>query len=371
MQKTVIGSFDSYDEAQRVVEDLKREGFMASDISVVASNVRGTYGTDATEATTPDDTSGAATGAVTGGVIGGAAGLAASLMGLAIPGIGPIIAAGPIVAALTGAGVGAVAGGLIGGLTDLGVSEEDAKYYAESVRRGGALVTLRADETRAERAADIMRDHGAVDIERRVETWRQTGWSGFDPNAQPYSADDLDREHAMYGTREGGSTRTTATGGRGVSDRSLAGAGTMGSTGIGGAAGTGGGYSTGSQMGTTSNNLGAGSMSSTYSGSATPRTSAEWDAYEREFRSDYEQNYAGRGGRYEDFQPAYRHGWESAGRYRGRQWNDVESDIQRDWETRNPNQPWQQFKNAARRGWDRMSDAVERATPGDSDRDGK
>src|SRR4029079_16854420 len=81
-----------------------------------------------------DDASGAATGAVTGGVVGGAAGLAASLMGLAIPGIGPIIAAGPIVAALSGAGVGAVAGGLIGGLTDMGVSNTDAEYYAESVR---------------------------------------------------------------------------------------------------------------------------------------------------------------------------------------------------------------------------------------------
>src|SRR2546423_15464136 len=113
MVKTVIGSFDSYDKAQRVVRDLKDEGFMENDISIVASNVGGRYETtnpkDVAKTRTGHETSGAATGAVTGGVVGGAAGLAASLMGLAIPGIGPIIAAGPIVAALTGAGVGVVA----------------------------------------------------------------------------------------------------------------------------------------------------------------------------------------------------------------------------------------------------------------------
>ena len=114
-------------------------------------------------------------------MLGGAAGLVVGLMGLAIPGIGPIVAAGPIAAALAGAGVGAVAGGLIGGLTGVGVSEDDASYYAESVRRGGALVTVRADDSRADEAASLMRNHGAVDIERRVEQWKQEGWSPRDP----------------------------------------------------------------------------------------------------------------------------------------------------------------------------------------------
>jgi hypothetical protein len=140
---------------------------------------------------------------VTGGVVGGAAGLAASLMGLAIPGIGPIIAAGPIVATLSGAGVGAVAGGLIGGLTDMGVSKSDAEYYAESVRRGGALVTVRADDTRADRAAEIMRDHGAVDIEQRAEQWRERGWSGWNEKAEPYTTADLDRDRDLYGNADG------------------------------------------------------------------------------------------------------------------------------------------------------------------------
>jgi len=229
------------------------DGFRDSDVSVVASNVRGQYasgtgtssGADARAAadtstgvagadTTPgatgtrtstgfitdnavtedgaglvarapdrdravDDASRAGTGAVTGGAVGGAAGLAASLLGLAIPGIGPIIAAGPIVATLTGVGVGAVAGGLIGGLTDMGVSGRDAEHYAEAVRRGGALVTVRADASRAERAAGIMRAHGAIDIERRAGQWRERGWTGFNEKAQPYTSEDVDRDRDLYG----------------------------------------------------------------------------------------------------------------------------------------------------------------------------
>jgi len=266
--KTIVGSFDSFDEAKRVARDLMDEGFRDNDVNVVASNARGDYSATSTgtaagtsavagsSATTgagttsnygrgdyaqtrgvgddtmrtdtgtlgrdrdndrdaADDASGAATGAVTGGVVGGAAGLAASLMGLAIPGIGPIIAAGPIVATLSGAGVGAVAGGLIGGLTDMGVSKTDAEYYAESVRRGGALVTVRADDTRAERAAEIMREHGAVDIERRAEQWRQRGWNGWNDQAQPYTPEDIDRDRDLYGTTD----RTTGIAGGMGGDR--------------------------------------------------------------------------------------------------------------------------------------------------------
>jgi uncharacterized membrane protein len=199
MVKTIVGSFDSFNEAHQVANDLRAAGYLDSDISIVANNAAGEYREDDRTRTTDDrDTSATAKGAVTGAVVGGGAGLAASLAGLAIPGIGPIIAAGPIVATLAGAGTGAVAGGLIGGLVDLGVPENDAQYYAEAVRRGGALVTVRADESRADEVADIMRQHGAVDIEGRVERWRESGWEGFDPQAQPYSTDDIRRDRAMY-----------------------------------------------------------------------------------------------------------------------------------------------------------------------------
>lgn len=200
MVKTIVGSFDSFNEAHQVANDLRSAGFIDSDISIVANNAAGAYRDDPRVTTTDDDTDASATakGAVTGAVVGGGAGLAASLAGLAIPGIGPIIAAGPIVATLAGAGTGAVAGGLIGGLVDLGVPESDAQYYAESVRRGGALVTVRADGSRAEEVSEILRQHGAVDIEGRVERWRENGWERFDQESKPYTVDEIRRDRTMY-----------------------------------------------------------------------------------------------------------------------------------------------------------------------------
>jgi len=314
MTKTVVGSFDSYREAQQVVQDLAHAGIPQADINIVASNLRGEYRNELpttadadAAARATEATSGAAAGAVTGGVIGGVAGLALAFTSLTIPVLGPIIAAGPIVATLAGAGVGLVAGGLIGALTDLGVPEEHAQYYAESVRRGGALVTVRADEARADEVTRIMQRHGAVDINKRAETWRQTGWEGFDESARPYTIDDFERERSV-------STRTT-----------------------------------------------------------TPRTSAEaaaadaalplaFEAYAIQFRSDFDRDYAGAGGRYEDYEPAYRWGYENAGHYPSRDWDSAEPDVRRDWERANPNGEWERFKAAVRRGWDRFTGKVERAT---------
>ncbi|HEY5366795.1 MAG TPA: general stress protein, partial [Casimicrobiaceae bacterium] len=104
MAKTIVGSFDSFNEAQRVARELMDEGFASSDINVVASNIRGEFRND--DRVNVTDTNNAATGAVAGGVLGGAAGLAVSLMGLTVPGLGPVIAAGPLAATLSGAGAG-------------------------------------------------------------------------------------------------------------------------------------------------------------------------------------------------------------------------------------------------------------------------
>lgn len=212
MQKTVVGSFDSINEASSAARGLRDAGILDSDVNVVANNT-----SDAHTATgdmsagnrlsnrtgdmsdrASDAGSGAATGAIAGGALGGAASLAVALMGLAIPGIGPILAAGPIAAALAGAGAGAVAGGLIGGLTNIGVPEEQAGYYAEAVRRGGALVTVRADESRVDEVESVMREFGAYDIEDRVVQWRGAGWSGYDPKAEPYSYEQIEQERSRY-----------------------------------------------------------------------------------------------------------------------------------------------------------------------------
>ena len=179
MSKTVIGLFNNLGEAQNVVKDLVASGIERDDIGFMANEKQAAPSRTDTKREGGDVTSGALAGAGTGAAIGGVAGLALALAPLAIPGIGPIVAAGPIAAALTGAGIGAVAGGLIGGLTRLGVPEEDAHYYAEGVRRGGILVTVAADDEReADAAAEILRRHGAADIEERASEWRKQGWQG-------------------------------------------------------------------------------------------------------------------------------------------------------------------------------------------------
>jgi hypothetical protein len=207
MVKTVVGSFDTVSEAASAARDLRAAGFTDSDVSVIANNQQRSSVDPDIKTTEPDKVSGTATGIVAGGALGGAAGLAASLMGLAIPGIGPILAAGPIAAALAGAGAGAVAGGLIGGLTDAGISETHAEYYAEAVRRGGALVPVRADDGRADEAEAIIRRHGAFDIEDRATQWKSSGWTGYNPEADPYTFDEIERDRTQWRATGAGTVR--------------------------------------------------------------------------------------------------------------------------------------------------------------------
>jgi uncharacterized protein (TIGR02271 family) len=177
MAKTVVGLMDNYSEAQAAVRDLSAAGFSREHIGLVAHERHASdLGVKAKDGSAA---SGALAGAGTGAALGGIAGLLLALAPLAIPGIGPIVAAGPIAAALAGAGIGAVAGGLIGSLTDMGVPEEDAHTYAEGVRRGGTLVTATAHtDLQSKRAVEIFQRHGAVDIEQRAASWREEGWSG-------------------------------------------------------------------------------------------------------------------------------------------------------------------------------------------------
>ena len=112
-------------------------------------------------------------------------------------------------------GVGAVAGGLIGALTDIGVPEEQAGYYAEGVRRGGVLVTVRAEDNLVDRAVEIMERHKAVDVEQRAAYWRESGWNRYSPQAKPYTSDEIARERNQYrawsGVKKGATTATPPT----------------------------------------------------------------------------------------------------------------------------------------------------------------
>jgi hypothetical protein len=190
MERTVVALYDNLDTAQTAVQELLNNGFSRDDVSVVRTNQHGDYTSgniNDPNAMASSDASGAAAGAGIGAVLGGLAGLLVGLGALAIPGIGPIIAAGPIATTLAGAGLGAATGGLVGALADAGIPEGDAGAYAEGVRRGGTLVTVRVDEDRVSLATEVLGRYTPVDINERTTEWRSAGWSGFDANAGPYS----------------------------------------------------------------------------------------------------------------------------------------------------------------------------------------
>jgi hypothetical protein len=193
--KTIVGVFNSVQEAHAAVAELETQGISRDDISVVANKTATGYDTMADR----DKTSDVVADAGIGAAIGGVGGLLLSAAGaLTIPVIGPILAAGPIAAALTGAGIGAAAGGLVGALTESGVPEQDAKYYAEGVRRGDVLVTIRTNEAHADRVCDVLDRHDAVDVDDRVQNWRSRGWNGWNDTAQPYNSEELQRERSYY-----------------------------------------------------------------------------------------------------------------------------------------------------------------------------
>ncbi|MDH6427061.1 general stress protein [Paenibacillus sp. FSL R7-0048] len=163
MTKKIVGIFDTEQEATRAIEGLHNQGFNNDEISVITRdrdelrNISEDTGTKAPE--------GVATGAATGGVVGGVAGLLAGIGALAIPGIGPILAAGPIVATLTGAAVGAGAGGLVGGLIGLGIPEDEAKEYEGYVESGKILVLV-DDNGRGYQAHDVFRGNRSLNTQR-------------------------------------------------------------------------------------------------------------------------------------------------------------------------------------------------------------
>lgn len=209
MDKTIVALFDDFDDAQQAVRELEAAGFRRDDISVVAKDADQRYSRELKTTGTDDERgtkagSGAATGAVVGGLLGGGGGLLVGLGLLVIPGIGPVIAAGPIAAMLAGAAVGAGAGGLLGALVGLGVPEEEAHTYAEGVRRGGTLVTVKTTDADVDRAVAILERHGPTDVDERRADWQAKGWQRFDETAEPYPAGS-----ALAGDRAGAATAET------------------------------------------------------------------------------------------------------------------------------------------------------------------
>ena len=141
-QTSVFGIVKSHSQAERLVEELQAAGFPASEISVLLPDSEGKHDIGHVKATKAPE--GATTGATAGGVTGGVLGLLAGIGALAIPGIGPFIAAGPLMAALSGAAIGAGTGGLVGGLVGMGIPEIEAKRYQDKLKRGNYLIAVAA-----------------------------------------------------------------------------------------------------------------------------------------------------------------------------------------------------------------------------------
>lgn len=159
----VFGIYPTYASVEAAVEALKMDGFRNTDISVLFPENVGTKdfahekGTKAPEGAT----AGGGTGAVIGGTLGWLAGIGA----IAIPGVGPFIAAGPIVAALAGAGAGGAVGALAGGLIGMGIPEYEAKRYEGRIKKGGILLSVHCDDSDwVKRAKEILKRTGAEDV---------------------------------------------------------------------------------------------------------------------------------------------------------------------------------------------------------------
>ena len=168
MSKSVFGIATTQGQAERIVQQLQTQGFADSEISVLMPDTGGTRDVGHIKATKAPE--GATTGAATGGVTGGVLGLLAGIGALAIPGVGPFIAAGPIMAALTGAAVGGTVGGLTGALVGMGIPEYEAKRFEGKVKGGNALISVHSENsTETDRAKTIFEAAGGEDISTSSE----------------------------------------------------------------------------------------------------------------------------------------------------------------------------------------------------------
>lgn len=298
MTTTVVALYDTLAEAQRATQELVDNGFNRDNISLAASDASGQYRRhlgDLQEASDePRQSEDIAIDATAGAVVGGISGLLVGLGVLLIPGVGPIIAAGPLVAGLMSAGVGAITGGLIGALTDMGVPVEEADYYVEGVRRGGILLTAQIDDETADQVKEIMNRHHPVDLNQRTGQWREEGWK---PTAS----------NATAGV-PAGSTQQSRPG------------------------------------------------KSNYP-SFINEGLDEYDRYDAGFRQHYQDNYSSSKYTYDDYTAAYQYGLDLANYnyyYGNRSWAEVESEVQQSWEEKNPH-TWEQFKDAIGYAWQEAS----------------
>lgn len=301
--RIVIALYDNFSSANAAVRELVDRGFKRDNISLLASDAENRYSPYLeNQSTTPSTADATDAGEGVGALIGDLGRLLGELGALAIPGIGPMIAAGPLAIALSGsvgAGVGAVAGGvaggLIGALVDLGIPEQVAGYYAEGVRRGGTLVLIETSDDLAENARDIMDRHYPVDIIERVGMWQESGWTGYNPNARAFTIDQINEERRRY-------------------------------------------YSDEFDF------------------------EPEFANYDKDFQNHYDTTYYNRGFGYDYYLPAYYYGYSLASDQDldGKRWVDIEPEARAEWgQDHNNEGSWDDVKDAVRYAWQETRDTVD------------
>lgn len=163
MSKSIIGIAESRFEVESAIADLQRSGIPSSDLSVLMPESGGVPDTGTVKATKAPE--GTTAGVVAGGVTGGTLGLLAGIGALAIPGVGPFIAAGPIMAALSGAAIGATTGGVVGALVGMGIPELEAKVYEDHIKKGGYLVAVHVTNSDQEKEIkEILKRNNLEDV---------------------------------------------------------------------------------------------------------------------------------------------------------------------------------------------------------------
>ena len=203
MSKTITRLFDDYADATNAVRELERLGVPHDDLSIIASNADKRHGEHVDQDHDVNDRGDVSRGVSTGAALGGAGGLLAGLGLLAIPGLGPIVAAGWLAATAAGAGIGAAGGAatgsIVGALKKAGHTDEEAHFYSEGVRRGGSLVSAKVPDSLVAEAESVLHRNRSVDATARGQAYRQGGWTSFDETAPAYTAEQIQRERTRYG----------------------------------------------------------------------------------------------------------------------------------------------------------------------------
>lgn len=407
-RSTVVGVFRERDDAREAIEALKDDRFAADKISILSPDKRTTD--NMAEETGTHAGSGAATGAVTGGVLGGLGGWLVGIGALAIPGVGPFIAAGAFATALGGAALGAGVGAIAGALVGIGVPKEEAEYYEGEVKSGRTLVTVRADG-RYNDAQRILREHRAYDIETGADA------AGTQANAGVIDRQRVDaapadravegqrtiqlREEELQARKSAVETGEVTVGKDVVEERKTLEVpvtreeayverravnrpadrpieATTSQTievpireervdvekqpvvyeevGLGKRQ-----VVQNKQVSDTVrreelrlDREGEVNLSDTRSAPTGSTATSNWDQVMPSYRQRWQQRMGANAGRWEDYEPGYRYGYELRNRpeYRDRQWADMEPEIERDWARRNPSTPWARVRDSIRDTWD-------------------